>query len=243
MKNSETRRTYARLAGRVVLSLLRRIISGENVDDPTMLNDTEVNAFVRFDINGEFEEDVERHMNELLTFSEELADDDDEEGGEDPDDLVEDNGDNSAEDDSENSAEDDDENSEDDDDEEGERYGMDVDEEPQLENVVAYPVLLTSQQRDSLHMLSLAMRDQQADDELLSHFHKVCLSIFTTQRGDAERHRFHLPIESFIIMSNLHLDGSIRSPANAGPQLSMLQYWVQFTILRDAMLSDGPASK
>jgi hypothetical protein len=37
---------------------------------------------------------------------------------------------------------------------------MDVDEEPQLENVVAYPVFLTSQQHDSLHMLSFAMRDQ-----------------------------------------------------------------------------------
>jgi hypothetical protein len=107
VKNSETRRTYARLAGRIVLSLLRRIISGENVNDPTMLNDTEVNAFVRFDINGEFEEDVERHMNELLTFSEELAEDD-EEGSEDPDDLVEDDGDNSAEDDDENSEDDDD---------------------------------------------------------------------------------------------------------------------------------------
>jgi hypothetical protein len=233
VKSPTTRGRYSRLAGRVVLSLLRRLIANDEPDEDA-LKDVGGNIFARFDVDNEFEEDVDKHMGELLAFSEELVNED-EEICEDYGEGWGDGGDNGKR------WEDDGDGSDDAQPEDGESSddsGMDVDED-----VTEYPVLLTPEQRTALLKLAFALKHGKPNDTLLSLFHNVCITLFTTQRDDAERYRFHLPIESFIIMSNLHSNGTIRSPATAGPELSMLQYWVQFTILRDAMLSEAPISE
>jgi hypothetical protein len=100
-----------------------------------------------------------------------------------------------------------------------------------------YPILFTSEQRGALRHLYCGLRDDQPRDALLVLFHQVSLAVFTTQRADAERSRFHLPIDTFIISFNIRKDGSIRKPVSIAPGVSVLQYWAQFSMLCDAMKS------
>jgi hypothetical protein len=100
-----------------------------------------------------------------------------------------------------------------------------------------YPILFTEEQRAALRRLYCGLQDGKADESLLALFHDVSLAIFTTQRNDAERCRFHLPLDSFIISYNLRKDRSFRKPVSIAPGVSILQYWAQFTVLHDAMRS------
>jgi hypothetical protein len=105
-----------------------------------------------------------------------------------------------------------------------------------------YPILFTLEQKHALQCLYSGLRDNKPNGALLDLFHKVSLAVFTTQRADAERCRFHLPIDAFIIAFNLRKDGSIRKPVSIAPGVSTLQYWAQFAILYDAMKSQPRAS-
>jgi hypothetical protein len=228
VKNTKTRFKYARLAGRVVISLLRRIIAGEVTDakEETPLKYVRRDTFAGQDGDDEFEEDVDTHLEELFILAEELVDED--RDRDEDEEIVGASFDNATQ------LSEDHEGSND--------SGTDDGEGSTTEDNTTYPVLLTTQQCTALHKLWTALLDAKPDDHLLPLFHEVSLSLFTTQREDAEMCRFHLPIESFIILSNLRKDRSIRNPASTGPELSMLQYWAQFTILRDAMISGEPVS-
>jgi hypothetical protein len=101
-----------------------------------------------------------------------------------------------------------------------------------------YPILLSHMQRVAARRLCEALANGEADDHLISLFHTLLLSVFTSQPPNAESHRFHLPVEAFIIGSSLRPGGFIRKVVSLAPDLSKLQYFAQFAILRDAMLSE-----
>lgn len=107
----------------------------------------------------------------------------------------------------------------------------------------AYPIILSAEQRHAASCFGVALDDDKPDNELLKLFHLLILSIFTSQPLDAEKRRFHLPIEAFILGSSLDADGSIRGPGNIASRLSKLQYDAQFSILYDALTGGGDISK
>jgi len=105
-----------------------------------------------------------------------------------------------------------------------------------------YHILLTTQQKEALVALNDALHDGETMESLLERFHAVSMAIFTSQRADSERHRFHLPLEFFTIAFNIRKDGSIRKPASIAPNVTVQQYWAQFTILHNAVVTPGPTS-
>jgi hypothetical protein len=107
---------------------------------------------------------------------------------------------------------------------------------------VDYPVILTESQHRAVKSMHAGLQSTRGDKELLALFHSLLLSIFTDQPTDADENRFHTPIEAFIIASNIRY-GGFRKPVSVAPDLSKLQYGLQFTILNDAMSSpDGIAA-
>jgi len=106
-----------------------------------------------------------------------------------------------------------------------------------------YPIILTDQQHSAMLRLRDALNTMAEDQKLVSLFHDAVMSIFVSQPKEAEGHRLHLPIEAYIIGSNLCPDGSIKKPVNVANGLSKLQYSAQFAVLRDALASEGDVSE
>jgi hypothetical protein len=124
---------------------------------------------------------------------------------------------------------------------EGEFTEQNLDRDEELsddDNGKDYPILLSHAQRVAARCLCEALTNGESDDHLISLFHTLLLSVFTSQPPNAESHRFHLPVEAFIIGCSLRPGGFIRKVVSLAPDLSKLQYFAQFSILRDAMLSE-----
>ncbi len=106
-----------------------------------------------------------------------------------------------------------------------------------------YPIILSTEQRHAASCFGVALDSDKPDNELLKLFHLLILSIFTSQPPDAEKRRFHLPVEAFILGSSLDADCSFHGPGNIASRLSKLQYDAQFSILYDALTGGGDISK
>lgn len=234
---------YARVAARLALFVIREA----DTEDGTEEVYKEISVpHLRQTLEGHLEDkEMDEEMDGILALAEEEDDDDDDGENELVDDEVEDG----YESDGHNSefSDNDDEAYED---IQEDMEGCSDDEYSELDrddnrgdDAKRYPVLLTDEQRLASRELRNALARDSTEDELLQLFHNLVLTIFTSQPHDAERNRFHMPIEAFIIGSNLRADGSYRKAVNLAPDLSKLQYLTQFSVLRDAMISGSDISQ
>jgi len=106
-----------------------------------------------------------------------------------------------------------------------------------------YPIILSAEQQHTASCFGVALDDDKPDNKFLKLFHLLILSIFTSQPLNAEKCRFHLPVEAFILESSLDVDGLTCGPGNIAPCLSKLQYDTQFSILYDALMGGGDISR
>lgn len=102
-----------------------------------------------------------------------------------------------------------------------------------------YPVFFSKEQRRTLLALYDGLEQGSDDDALLKQFHEASLALFTTAAKDHEHHRLHNPVEAFIITFNLRMDGSFRRPEGIAPNLSILQYWAQYSVLYNGIFAKG----
>lgn len=210
---------YARTGGRLALLVMRAVNAGGEVD---VLGIKEV-PVIDLGVADDIVEDEEFEKIFARVREEEEEDDDDEDGYEDG---YEDAG--------------------------TDVFDEDTNVEPEINHEDVnhdadfgddYPILLSTEQRDAASCFHAALENDKPDNELLKLFHHLFLSIFTSQPFDAEKRRFHLPVEAFILGSSLDVDGSIRGPGSIASRLSKLQYDAQFSILYDALTGDCDVSK
>lgn len=231
LKVKNTEATYGALVARVVIALLRHIRELDTEDDDMHVN-FQLNSDIPLSVDmqksnadDEDEEEMTVYQREAFVIDELFGDDDEEDDGDDTDDV--------------NFADGDDRSSD----------GDDVDSRsPNPQNTFdagqnPYPILLTLEQKRALLELDHSLRNDTSQELQLSKFHAVSLALCTTQPTDAEKSRFHHPIEFFILASNLKQDGAFKKPVSIAPNLTVLQYWIQFTIIRDAVLSEDPTSE
>ena len=207
--------------------------SGEELDIADLL----LNAGTSF-VNEEEEEESDDDEYNERDDKEGLADsdgDDDEpvESDEDEDDLAESD---EFEDDSTGSDEDEDDLPEGGVCEDHPKKGnkLDISDSPDSNN--DYPVFLSREQEDAALELLIALNGSCATDELLLPFHKLVLSLFTTQIDGADKKRHHTALGAMLISSNMCPDGSFRPTVNITPDLSRLQYIVLFAVLKQGLI-------
>lgn len=232
LKTKATEGTYGLHIARVVLSLLRHLNDNDNDHDMEFWEELGCSGPIREDTDDDDldDEDLIAHQGEVFALAELYGDDEDEyvdelfdgDGiGTDPDVQSE-----SEDSDSDSDAE--------------PIHGSDSETECSRRS---YPILLTEEQKNALTNLDDALRSNASQDSLLALLHSVSLALCTTEPLDPEKHRFYHPIEFFIMASNLKQDGSFKKPVSIAPNLTILQYWIQFTILRDAVKSPEPTSE
>jgi hypothetical protein len=195
------------------------------------------------------DQEMDMHVEDIFALVQELKEDEDEENDLLYDDLDEDGGDGDDEEYRDLAGDDDEEGAEDNWDRDGMENYVEGDGGQQQEGVDVedqgddYPIILSDEQLQAADAMHVALANEAPEDELLHCFHILWLSIWTSQPPEAERRRFHLPIEAYIIGSNLRVDGSIRKPGTIGPDLSKLQYLAQYGVLKDALMSDANISE
>ncbi|KAJ7121870.1 hypothetical protein C8R43DRAFT_73256 [Mycena crocata] len=114
----------------------------------------------------------------------------------------------------------------------------DDEEEPPLTestNLRTYPVLLTELQRTNALALYQALTGPASQEDRLAKLHALLLSLFCEQIDNYEEKRSSSFVEVLLLAINVLPSGGIRPTVNITPTLSKVQYFILFSILKEAM--------
>lgn len=127
----------------------------------------------------------------------------------------------------------------------GEDCGQDDDENDEDNEDItddfpkAADLIISESQHDAARAyLSVLKKRESNSSELLKHFHRLLLAIFTTDPviTAPKEMRFQTPVELFLISKSWKWeDGTSRTAKQISSYLSILQYGVLFSILKEAV--------
>lgn len=241
LKDKKSEETYGSLVGRLVVYLLRHLndtaTAMDEIDEIRETSESSggsnVEAQSQFDGDDSDDEEMFASQGEVFALANLLGDDDDDESDIGDDDDDSNIGGNDNLDDERDDYVDDPATS----------SGLpDISDSDSSSEQVAYPILRTKELTDALRSLDCGLRSDASQIALLHMFHNVSVALCTTQPSEPEKHRFRHPIEAFILASSLKRDGAFKKPVSIAPNLTVLQYWIQFVILRDAVNSQEDTS-
>ena len=102
-----------------------------------------------------------------------------------------------------------------------------------------YPVHLTSQQVKCGKNLINALKEPKSSlAQLQAAYHKLLLSLVTTQRIKGLEDRFHSPLEIFIISSSIGKDGTFQPVHLISSAIAKISYSALYAMLYDCIHSD-----
>lgn len=101
--------------------------------------------------------------------------------------------------------------------------------------LLTYPVRLTNEQRTNALSLHAALSQSASQEERLNKLHILLLSLFCDQIEGYKEKRSSSFVEAFLLAINVLPSGGIRPVVNITPVLSQIQYFILFSILKEAM--------
>ncbi|KAJ6470795.1 hypothetical protein C8R47DRAFT_1148355 [Mycena vitilis] len=102
-------------------------------------------------------------------------------------------------------------------------------------NETEYPVQFTAAQKQHAHALDEALQAGKSGRALVPLIHTLLFSLFTDQVQGYKECRSTTAVEAFLLSINTLPSGAIRPVVNITPDLSIIQYLILFSILKQAM--------